>query len=138
MQGMVDEAKAFLETAEGQDFEKDMQESFLAGSPSSQTQWAQRILAEKEKRESQGNAGQGQDSTSGMNSGKPEWMDRRRLPRAAGRECPARHGPLRLALKQAHRSVNYSQLICLYNPAAPADRLNNQPSELQPAFPARR
>lgn len=73
MQGMVDEAKAFLESTEGQDFEKDMQESFLAGSPSSQTQWAQRILAEKEKRQSEGNAGQGQDSTSGMNSGKLLW-----------------------------------------------------------------
>jgi hypothetical protein len=70
MQGMVDEAKAFLETAEGQDFEKDMQESFLAGSPSSQTQWAQRILAEKEKSQGSGNAGQDEDSTSGMNKGR--------------------------------------------------------------------
>ncbi|KAK9896332.1 hypothetical protein P389DRAFT_196430 [Cystobasidium minutum MCA 4210] len=67
MQGMVDEAKAFLESAEGQDFEKDMQESFLAGSPSTQSKWAERILAEKGKRQDLGNAGQSQDSTSGMN-----------------------------------------------------------------------
>jgi hypothetical protein len=97
MQGMVDEAKAFLETAEGQDFEKDMQESFLAGSPSSQTQWAQRILAEKEKRESQGNAGQGQDSTSGMNSGKPGLIGDICTERA-GRKCPARSSRLHRAL----------------------------------------
>lgn len=69
MQGMVDEAKAFLETAEGQDFERDMQESFLAGSPTTQQQWAQRILAEKDRRQGQGNAGQDEDSTSGMNKG---------------------------------------------------------------------
>lgn len=69
MQGMVDEAKAFLESAEGQDFEKDMQESFLAGSPSTQSKWAERILAEKSKRADLGNADQSQDSTSGMNKG---------------------------------------------------------------------
>lgn len=66
MQGQVDAAKAYLESAEGQDFEKQVQESFLGGSPAKQSQLGQ---DSDSSNNDTGNAGQGEDSTSGMNSG---------------------------------------------------------------------